>query len=358
MKTLQVIDTLEAGGAEKLALTYANALATTEVEASFLCTTRKEGMLKKQLSNEVGYLFLDRKKTFDFKAIKRLKAFIKENKITVVHAHATSFFIVFLTKMIYPKFKMVWHDHYGNSEFLAKRKSLVLKIASYWMNGIISVNQQLKDWATKNLAVHKVIYLSNFPVKNTAITKTTRLKGISGKRIVCLANLRPQKDHILLLESFKKVQNIYKDWTLHIVGKDFEDDYSRKVKLYIHDHGLSKNVFVYGSREDVSHILLQCDIGVLSSQSEGLPIALLEYGLHGLAVLGTDVGECNRVVSDETKGYLVQPKDSVDFVDKLTILIDNEADRTKKAANLQQHINKHFAQEAIIQQLITFYNEL
>ncbi|WP_298421486.1 glycosyltransferase [uncultured Kordia sp.] len=357
MKTLQVIDTLEAGGAEKLALTYANALAT-EVDISYLCTTRKEGILKNQLSNNVEYLFLNRAKTFDFKAIKRLKTFIKEHKITIVHAHATSFFIVFLTKMIYPKFKMVWHDHYGNSEFLKERKSFVLKVASYWMNGVIAVNQQLKDWAEEELAVSKVTYLSNFPVKNTTVAKTTNLKGTLGKRIVCLANLRPQKDHLLLLEAFKNTIKTHNDWTLHIVGKDFEDDYSRKVQLYIHDHGLSKNVFVYGSKEDVSHILAQCDIGVLSSQSEGLPIALLEYGLHGLAVLATDVGECNRVIADDSKGYLVKSKQVTKFAEKLNILIENQLDRTKKAANLQKHINQHFAQEAIIQQLKTFYKEL
>lgn len=355
MKTLQVIDTLETGGAEKLALTYANAL-TTEVETSFLCTTRKEGILKNQLSENVGYLFLNRTKTFDFKAIKRLKMFIKENKIDIVHAHATSFFIVFLTKLIYPKFKMVWHDHYGNSEFLEQRKSFVIKIASYVMNGVISVNQQLKEWAEKKLAVSNVIYLSNFPVKNTTIAKTTLLKGISGKRIVCLANLRPQKDHFNLLQAFLMI--VKNGWTLHLVGKDFEDAYSRKIKLFIHDHKLSEDVFVYGSREDISNILSQCDIGVLSSQSEGLPIALLEYGLHGLAVLATDVGECNRVINNEDKGLLVAAENEVLFADKLDFLMQNEAARIKKAANLQQHINKHFAQKAIIQQLITFYNKL
>lgn len=357
MKTLQVIDTLDAGGAEKLAITYANALVT-ETEASFLCVTRKEGMLKNQVVEEVGYLFLNRKSTFDFGAIKRLTRFIKENKITIVHAHATSFFIVFLARIFYPKFKMVWHDHYGNSEFLAQRKSFVLKIASRWMNGIISVNQQLKDWATKTLHTEKVIYLSNFPVKNETVKAITKLKGIEGKRIVCLANLRPQKDHLLLLEAFKSICEEQKDWTLHLVGKDFEDDYSRRIKLYIHDHGLSENVFVYGSREDVSHILSQCAIGVLSSQSEGLPIALLEYGLHELAVLATDVGECNRVVSDETKGFLVASQDVTAFAEQLSYLIDNENDREAKAKELHQHIQHHFAQKAIIEQLTTFYNAL
>ena len=327
-----------------------------KIEASFLCATRQEGLLKHQVAEEVGYLFLNRKSTFDRSAIKRLVAFIKENEIDIVHAHATSFFIVFLAKLYFPKFKMVWHDHYGNSEFLAERKSMVLKIASRWMNGIVSVNNQLKDWAIDRLNAKKVIYLSNFPVKNTHITASTKLNGIDGKRIVCLANLRPQKDHFLLLKAFKNL--LPSDWTLHLVGKDFEDDYSKKIQLYIHDHGLRKNVFVYGSREDVSHILAQCEIGVLSSQSEGLPIALLEYGLHELAVLATDVGECKRVVSDGTKGFLVAANNTAVFTEKLQFLIANENDRAAKAKNLKQHIEQHFAQEAIVQQLITFYKEL
>ncbi|PTX61488.1 glycosyltransferase involved in cell wall biosynthesis [Kordia periserrulae] len=355
MKTLQIIDTLETGGAEKLAVTYANALVS-EVDASFLCATRKEGMLKNQVSEDVGYLFLERKRTLDFGAIKRLKKYIKENEIDIVHAHATSFFIVFLTKLIYPKFKMIWHDHYGNSEFLAERKSLMLKIASYAMNGVISVNQQLKKWAEKKLSVSKVIYLSNFPVKSETVKAQTKLQGTDGKRMVCLANLRPQKDHFNLLLAFETVAK--NGWTLHLVGKDFEDDYSRQLKLFIHDHQLEDSVFVYGSREDVSNILNQCDIGVLSSKSEGLPIALLEYGLHKLAVLATDVGECHRVVSDETKGYLVPAKNEQVFAEKLQLLIDNQQERLAKAEQLHTHVQKHFSQKAIIQQLLSFYNEI
>ncbi|MEM6685444.1 MAG: glycosyltransferase [Bacteroidota bacterium] len=355
MNILQVIDTLETGGAEKLAVTYANALVS-EAEASFLCATRKEGVLKNQVSEEVGYVFLNRKKTLDFGAIRHLKAFIKENEITIVHAHATSFFIVFLTKLIYPKFKMVWHDHYGNSEFLADRKAFVIKIASYFMNGVISVNQRLKDWAQNNLAVSKILYVSNFPVKSETVVATTNLHGTAGKRIVCLANLRPQKDHFNLLQAFEKV--VCEGWTLHLVGKDFEDDYSRRIKLFIHDHKLEDRIFVYGSREDVSNILHQCDIGVLSSASEGLPIALLEYGLHTLAVVATDVGECKRVVSDETKGYLVPSKNDVLLAEKLAFLMKHPKERLAKAEQLHTHIQENFSQKAIIQQVLKFYSEL
>ena len=58
----------------------------------------------------------------------------------------------------------------------------------------------------------------------------TILQGIQGKRIVSLANLRVQKNHFLLLEVAKKVKLSHPEWTFHLVGKDFEDDYSKEIK--------------------------------------------------------------------------------------------------------------------------------
>ena len=56
MKVLQLIDSLNAGGAERVAVNYSNSLAS-RIEASFLCTTREEGVLKGSLSKNVQYLF-------------------------------------------------------------------------------------------------------------------------------------------------------------------------------------------------------------------------------------------------------------------------------------------------------------
>jgi hypothetical protein len=91
MKVLQLIDSLEAGGAERVAVNYANGLLDI-VDASYLCATRAEGLLKGELNKDVGYLFLNKKTTLDSKAIKLLYQFIKDEKIQIVHAHGSSFF--------------------------------------------------------------------------------------------------------------------------------------------------------------------------------------------------------------------------------------------------------------------------
>ena len=94
------------------------------------------------------------------------------------------------------------------------------------------------------------MYLSNYPIINSLL-KTTILHGELNKRIVCLANLRPDKDHINLLKAFKIIYIIHPDWSLHLVGKDFKDDYSTSIMNFIKKNELENHVFIYGSCADI-----------------------------------------------------------------------------------------------------------
>lgn len=357
MRVLQLIDTMEAGGAERVAVNFANALVDA-VDASFLCATRKEGLLKQTLKKEVGYLFLNRTSTLDVKAIKSLNKFIKRKGVTHIHAHATSFFIATIAKVFNPKLKFIWHDHYGESEFLDKRPKTVLRICSKYFDHIFSVNTKLKDWSKRHLKTKSVSYLPNFAELNDSKTTITNLKGVSGKRIICLANLRPQKDHLTLLEAFKAINKEYSDWSLHLVGKDFEDDYSKTIISYIENEALKNKVFLYGSRPDVSIILKQCNIGVLSSKSEGLPIALLEYGLVGLPVVATNVGDCSLVISNNKEGQLVKPQNSIELKNAIESYINTPEKAKLEGEHLKSTVLKNFSKQSIIKKVINTYQSI
>ena len=129
MKVLQLIDSLEAGGAERVAVNYANGLVNY-LDGSYLCATRAEGILKFGLSNTAGYLFLNKKSTIDIKAIKFLNEFIRKNKIDIIHAHSSSFFLGTIIKILNPKLKLIWHDHYGNRVNDSFNHIFILKICS------------------------------------------------------------------------------------------------------------------------------------------------------------------------------------------------------------------------------------
>lgn len=337
-----------------MAVNIANALAQNGVE-SHLCTTRQEGDLKAKIRSEVKYLFLNKKNALDLKALKKLVHYIKSNEINTIHAHATSYFTAFLVKLRLPKVRIVWHDHYGNSENLKARKKFPLTVVTKTFNTVISVNNNLYQWAQHHLKAKHFRYLPNFASFGAVNSKETLLKGSNDKRIVCLANLRPQKDHLNLLKAFKIVREKHTDWTLHLVGLDFKDAYAEEIKSYINQHNLIPCVFLYGSCADTQYILEQATIGVLGSKSEGLPVALLEYGLAKLPAVVTDVGECGTLVSNRINGLVVPPVDEARLAEALIFLIENEIQRKEFGENLYIKVGLNYSEHAFITQLIALY---
>ena len=353
MIILQIRDSLEAGGAERMAVNYANALADT-IDFSGLVVSRKEGPLLNQVGDKVSYLFLDKKGTLDWKALSTLRKFVVKNKVEIIHAHSTSFFLTFLLKLSYPSLQLIWHDHYGDSEFLSKRPSLALRMILPFFNGIIAVNQNLKLWAEQKMDFKNVVYLPNFPSKENDVLKNTDLKGFQGKRIVSLANLRVQKNHFLLLKVAKKVQISHPDWTFHLVGKDFEDDYSKKIKSMISESNLENNVFIYGSKEDVQNILEQSTIAILTSQSEGLPVALLEYGWYAKPIVATNVGEIPLLIQNGINGFMVETDRANSFYESLVKLMDNETLQNDFGTALQKTINSDYSEKGVIDKYLVW----
>jgi glycosyltransferase involved in cell wall biosynthesis len=261
-------------------------------------------------------------------------------------------------KLIYPNIKIVWHDHNGLSEFISAQKSLILKIASYFFKGIIVVNFKLKNWAEKELNCKNVIYLPNFTSQNFEVQSETILKGVDGKRILCLANLRDQKNHFLLLEVAEKLKKIKSDWSFHLVGKDFEDDYSTKIKSLILSKRLDDTVFVYGSKNDVNNIINQADIAILTSKSEGLPVALIEYGLMSKPVISTNVGEIPFIIQDEINGFIVGVNEVEMFYERLIQLIDDSCLRLRFGNYLHKTILENHSEEGVIVKYLNWIETL
>ncbi len=336
-----------------MSVNIANALAKQNV-SSFLCATRAEGDLKLKLDSNVGYLFLNRKRTLDVNAILKLKNFIKQNGISIIHAHSSSYFIATLVKLFLPKINLIWHDHFGGSETVSGRKIQPLKFCSNYFNTVIGVNQKLKDWSNKNLKTKQVYYLPNFAslINSEPITK---LKGLSGKRIVCLAGFRPQKDHLTLLKSFIDISKKHQDWSLHLIGNHSNDSYFDEIKKGIQSNNLTNSVFLYHNATDIKNILSQVNIGVLSSKSEGLPVSLLEYGLAKLPVVVTDVGECRNVVSNGKFGFVVHPENENLFAKKVEELILDKDLRNRLGTNFYNHVLENYSEQKIIHKLLYIY---
>jgi len=353
MRIIQLIDSLDLGGAEKMAVTYANSLVVN-AEFSGLVVTRKEGALRKNIHDGVSYLFLNKKKSIDFKAILKLKKYCKTNKVQFIQAHSSSFFLACLVKMVYPKIQIIWHDHYGKLVSTTRESSFVIRIFSILFSGVIAVSKELEAWSIKNLFCKRILYLQNYISNNSNTIHETKLHGKEGKRVVYIANLRPQKNHLLFLEVINSVHNKFPEWTFHLVGNDLNDAYSTSIKDKIKHYQLEEVVFIYGSIEDVENCISQSEIGVFTSISEGLPVALLEFGKQNKPVVATNVGQIPHLLIHNESGLLSENNSVLEFAKNLSVLLEDEQLRIKFGKNLHQTVEENYSESIVIQKYITW----
>lgn len=356
IRVAQIIDSLHAGGAERIAVNYANALSKEKVYSA-LVTTRQEGTLKTQILHPENYLFLQKKSTVDFKAILNLRNFVLQNKISILHVHGSSFFIAFLVKLLCWKLQLLYHEHNGERIKQSFWKNMPLFFCLLFFSKIIVVNKQLLQWY-QNYGYKSVSYFPNFGTLEDASNEKTILHGKDKKRIVCLANLRNPKNHILLLETFANIVAKFPEWTLHLIGKNKEDSYYANLLAKIEELHLENSVFFYGARNDIGCILEQSSIGVLCSTYEGFPVTLLEYGLAGLPVVCSDVGYCSDIIMHQKTGLLFPSNNAKSFTEQLEKLIASEQERIKYSQELLNHVETNFSSQKVVLQLLELYQNI
>jgi len=76
-------------------------------------------------------------------------------------------------------------------------------------------------------------------------------------------------------------------------------------------------ITMLGWRSDVQDVLAASDAVLLTSDSEGTPLSLIQAGMAGLPVIASRVGSVPDVVQDGTTGWLADP--TVDALSQVTV---------------------------------------
>lgn len=348
---LHLVDTLDPGGAERVAVNLVNHLSRERFRP-FLGTTRREGPLAAEIRPDVGRLALNRTRTLDPGALLRLLAFVRENDVAILHAHASALFLAQLAALISPNLKIVWHDHFGR--YLEEERPA-------WLWGpparraavVVAVNEDLAQWSRERLGAGPVVYLPNF-VSDAPEAPVPALPGEPGLRIVCVANLRAQKDHPSLLRAFDRVLRDEPGARLLLAGAEVEEGYAARVREEASP--LGDRVVFLGSRPDVPALLRACDVGVLASSSEGFPLSLLEYGRAGLPAVATRVGQCAEVLDDGEAGVLVPPSDPDSLAGAILSLLRDPARRSLLGGRLARRVRERYSAAAVMERLEAVYH--
>lgn len=133
-----------------------------------------------------------------------------------------------------------------------------------------------------------------------------RLLG-SGELIVTIANFKPQKDPLTLIEAFRRLAARRPGVRLLYAG---DGELRHAVEAAVREFGLSDRVTLLGWRRDVPLLIAAADVIALSSIFEGLPRAAVQAVATGRPFVGTQVDGTPEVIRDGVNGYLVPPRDA------------------------------------------------
>lgn len=355
---MHITDTLIAGGYERVAVNLVNLLPRNRYLA-YLCATRQEGPLGALVLEDVRRLHLKRRLRFDIRAVQRLVTFIQAQNIQILHPHGLSLFIAVIASLFPPYPAVVWHDHYG-AYAMKERSAWLYRLAASRISGIIAVNQPLVEWSRLRLSIpaERIWYIPNFVCVTEPDEKPPVLPGTAGERIVCVADFRAQKDHLTLLRAMALVIRRMPTAHLLLVGAPCEQAYYDLVRKEIVQLGLLQNVSLLGQRQDVPAILQGSNIGVLSSVSEGLPLALLEYGMAGLPVIATSVGQCAEVLDEGRAGILVDPGSPDQLAEALLSLLQSLDRRSALGRQFHRRVQEAYSPGSIIEQVCQVYEKV
>jgi glycosyltransferase involved in cell wall biosynthesis len=110
--------------------------------------------------------------------------------------------------------------------------------------------------------------------------------------------------------------------------------------------GLGERVSFLGARSDVSEVLMAADAFVMSSKSEGLPMALLEAMAAGVPCIATAVGGIPDLFGGD-RGLSVPAQDARALADAMAAIVRSPELRQRVVANASANLVRTYALDAI-----------
>jgi glycosyltransferase involved in cell wall biosynthesis len=149
------------------------------------------------------------------------------------------------------------------------------------------------------------------------------------------------KDIKTAIKAFKLINEYRKDIYFFIIGPtDEEPEYFRECQNLVQMLDLNDYLSFTGS-VDVKQWYPKIDLAVLSSVSEGQPLALLEAMACGIPVVATDVGSCSEIIfgtsgDDDVHGACGEVVNSKDFIElsKAILKFANNPELYKNASQI------------------------
>ncbi len=168
-----------------------------------------------------------------------------------------------------------------------------------------------------------------------------------------VANLRPVKRIDNFIRVAAQVSNPHTHFIVLGAGES-KDQLRQQAK----EAGLGDRFHITHTLDSIYDYVKLFDVGVLTSDSEGLSNTLIEYQLCGKPGLAFDVGGNNEVILDSETGYLVPPGDIDAMARRLNTLLDDGQLRARLGEQAAAWAREEFRGANLVEKTSQFYRHV
>jgi sugar transferase (PEP-CTERM/EpsH1 system associated) len=365
-----VLYRLDTGGMERILVSLIK--ATADRYRHVVITLCGFGPLRAEIENTVSAcLSLDKKPGKDWHCYVRLWRALRRLKPDLVQTYNIG------TLDLAPMVKLAGvrrlvHAEHGRDAADPNGENPRYRRMRRWMapfiDRYVAVSEDLQHWLTERAGIQacKVAYIANgidvaaFDVRHAASRSRRLLADLAPPGSVLIGNvarLDKVKDQASLLAAFALVRAEAGDTPCRLIIAG-EGGQRTALQQQIDRLDLQQNVRLLGDRDDVAALLAECDVFVLSSIAEGMPVTLMEAMAAGLPVVATDVGGVASVVDDGVTGTLTPPSDPRALANALKSYVTDEILRRRHGAAGRARASAHFSLRAMVGGYVSLYDAL
>ena len=304
MKVLELINSLNAGGAENLLVNSVIKYNEMGIDVDLLLLNGGNSPFLEKLNpySEISVFSLGNNiNVYNPLNFLKLIKFFKKYDIIHVHLFPSLYWAAFadiIMKTQKKKYKLIYTEHSTSNR---RRNSIVFKILDKLVYKRFHTIVSISDAVDINLKNHlgdsfkNIIKIYNgidLDEINAAIPYSKEDINFTDKTklILQVSSFRYPKDQLTLIKSLKYLPN---DYSLILVG---DGELKLDCIKITNDLGLSDRVKFYGIRKDVPRLLKSVDVVVLSSHFEGLSLSSVEGLASGSPFIASDVPGLTEVV--------------------------------------------------------------
>lgn len=304
MKILHIINSLNTGGAEKLVIDTLPLFNKKGVQVDLALLkggdTPFYHKLRKNISENVKIYEFTEGSVYNPLHIFRIIPFFKRYDVIHAHLFPIQYFLVLAKILSFSKTKLIFTEHSTRNRRLQNPKFRKIERFIYnHYSKIICITEEVKNELRRclNIPENKLKVIQN-GIDISKIKKQNPYKreefGFShlDKLLIMVAGFRREKDQDTLVKCMGILPENYK---LILVGDGERRNIIEKI---IKEEKLQERVLLLGIRNDVISLIKMCDIAVLSSHWEGLPVSILEKMASGLPIIGSDVKGINQIIEE------------------------------------------------------------